>query len=146
MHRLKAIRAGFQAHPLSGPLLVLSHVELVGAICGAQDVTGPQLAAKLTFSGFRDGSDIPRHMTAAVTDLSPELCSKLLLYVTGLSALPGRGKSIKITAVRSTGLLPEAHTCFLRLDVCDDNADAAEVARRLHTAISSLADAGFGLE
>ncbi|KAA0157438.1 hypothetical protein FNF29_00014 [Cafeteria roenbergensis] len=146
VHRLKAIRAGFEAHPLSGPLLVLSHAELVGAVCGAQEVTGPQVAAKLRFSGFREGSSIPRHMTAAVKALSPELCSKLLLYVTGLSALPGPDKSIRIAAVARTGQLPEAHTCFLRLDVCDDNADADEVARRLRTAIEHLADAGFGIE
>jgi len=143
--RLDAIRRGFHDCQVASALAVLSYGELVAAVCGTQDVTGAMVNARLRFAGFRSGSKIPSRFRQAVRGLTPEQASGFLLYTTALSALPPSGGFIKVSRMAASGLLPVAHTCFARLDVCDDDADAAEVARRLAVAIANVADAGFGI-
>ncbi len=130
---------------MSAALAVLSYGELVAAVCGTQEVTGPMIEQRLVFSGFPASSAVPRRFRAAVRALSPEQAGGFLLYATALSALPPAGGRITVARTAASGLLPVAHTCFARLDVCDDDASEEDVARRLATAIANGADAGFGI-
>jgi hypothetical protein len=143
--RLDCIARGFRDHPLYPMLKLLSYSELVRLVCGVQDVTGPMVARVLAFQNFPRSSAIPGHFRAAVESLTPVQASKFLLFATASTALPAAGRNVVVRKVSGSGLLPVSHTCFFRLDVCDDDADAEEVARRVLLVTERVDDSGFGI-
>ena len=46
-----------------------------------------------------------------------EKLSKLLVFITGSSAIPAKEMPIKIVILENSEKLPEAHTCFNRIDL-----------------------------
>ena len=140
--RLDYIKQGFREHPLADALGVLSVADLQKAIGGRTGLDGKALSKLLTYSGFPRTSRIPSRFEAAVKTLTKDEATDFLLFSTSLVALPP-GKKVTVARSAARGLLPVAHTCVRRLDVCDDDASEAELRTRLLTAIRN--NMGFGI-
>jgi len=126
LSHIAAIRSGLASGMNRQAIALISAEAAQGLWAGynASQLTCAQLRkGRWTFSGFGhliQSRRIERWFWAAVESFSGEQLSQLLLFVTGLSALPATGAEdmsffVKCATHLPADHLPEAHTCFYEL-------------------------------
>lgn len=125
--QLEAVRHGFwkslvDLSPEAAPFLrLLSPTDWSVLLCGEENLTGEAVVAVLEFNGYSKQSRIPRWLSQAVLQFSPDNLRRFLIFCTGAPSLPPRSTKVQITVQyqRASEALPVAHTCFFKLDLPD---------------------------